>query len=253
MSLGRRGSGVMRLGQRFSLLWLVSFVFFLMSFKSLEASCEKRLREYLQGAFVAVAVVSSANGGVIDSMSRDATLLPPIKDVLTWPYSKLSYPMESRIQITEGTALQSAVLDAHRRYRDSVFFDGVFSVYNPNEFLADRFQRLKPGDQWVASSGHWNTEVLRNVDRPLGVFGVQVIYDQFLNDPNLWQYTVIDWSNAPWTVEVTHVAWVKLPHAYEPHYESYLDRHSVAAIPSPSSSLLILGGAAKWAVSRRRR
>jgi len=177
-------------------------------------------------------------------MAMAGPILNPTQESLRWPYQKLD---QSAHHLTQDTSLEDQVNEAHRRYRDSVFFDGVYSVYNPNFFRSDQYLPQNIGDVWVRSSGDWSSILITsNVpDRPVGVFGTQIIYDNFNNTPGLIQYTKIDWGNWPFSIRITHVADVKISFPYERRFEDYRsDSWGSRSIPSPGA--LILLGAGAW-------
>jgi len=183
-------------------------------------------------------------------------ILPPTQEVLRWPYEKLDLgTLGMRSTITAPT-LQNQVKDAHKRYRDSVFFDGVDSVYNVNFFSNDRFLPTRIGDVWVQSSGAWNSISLTKSlpEPPLGIFGTQVIYDSLNNTPNLYQFTTVDWTNWPFKIRVTHFAWESV--SFLDWYDLYQDLNREtfgrSSIPAPGA-VIALGIGAWYAAAKRSR
>lgn len=198
------------------------------------------------GAFCALALW-------VSSTALAGPILNPTQESLRWPYQKLEYTAQS---VTSGTSnIEAQVQEAHRRYRDSVFFDGVYSVYNPSFFPSDRFIPKNIGDVWVQSSGEWSSVIItENVpDRPLGVFGTQIIYDYLNNTPDLWHYTKIDWGNWPFSIRITHVADVKIHSIFDNNFRNYADDSLGSnSIPAPGA-VVLLGLGAAWASQRNRR
>lgn len=174
------------------------------------------------------------------ALLNSTTFAAPGRDI-RWPYNEYQYL--SRTNVTPDTAsIYEQINAAHEIYRDRVFFEGPDSAYDPRFFPADQF--LNSTDSpWVAVEGGWKTVTLT---APAQMpwqhrWGREVIYDNLLNDPNLFQYTVIDWSQFPYRLTLTHYAWVKTDRSLPLVFDS-ANAHespSINLVPSPGNAFLI--------------
>lgn len=108
-------------------------------------------------------------------------------------------------------ALHDGIRNLQEAFRNEAAFYGGTSLYDPGYFPADQWRRPETSSPWLQVSGGWNSVVL-TAPREMPWqhrFGTEVIYDHLLNVNDLFQYTVIDWSQSPFRVRVTHYAWVR--------------------------------------------
>lgn len=169
-----------------------------------------------------------------------------------WPFSNLN----RAIQLTSDTALslEKRIDRAHTVFEDFVFNEGVDRVYDRRLYPSDQYLATNTGPRWAAIDGGWNSIVVSAPsEMPLGVhFGIQTIYDPTPHTPGLYQFTEIDWSRYPFTITITHKAWVlveSLPTGLTNSSAWATDRGS--SIPSPSGAFILGLGALGLSVRKR--
>ncbi len=195
---------------------------------STEAKNCRPLLTAIASASLVLAVSDASKASLIDSR-------------LQWPFERAAYITPTP---TGPVSLNTMIDNAHTRYENLFFYDGLSAVYNAKEFPADQNLPTNVGPLWLSVDGSWNSIVIAAPDSmPIGIsFGTQTIYDPTPHTPNLYQFIEINWANFPFTVTITHHAWVMVdPLSSYKHVNTEYFRSS--SIPSPGViSLLSVAG-----------